>query len=251
MTQAGIDSVDRDGALDTLRVDGESELTHDRYLDGLRSGIYFGVASLSTWSLKNVCIYTVIYCLSVVTAFSLLLSSSKIFLLFRSGILAALCKPEDTTVRCGYFQTVLLSMIYGATADTSESRNLHDWELSKYMTDLPPSRPPAEATTTDAETAMRSRNIRKDAQEYSVEAWKVFRVLTTMLETYGGLSSDIRTNSLKSGDKLMIDILPALTPNSGQSGAYRHDDPMDLVYFDWVNPSTGYISGVDVASSFS
>jgi hypothetical protein len=36
-------------------------------------------------------------------------------------------------------------MIYGVTADTAEPRNLHDWELSKNMTDLPPSRPP-EAT---------------------------------------------------------------------------------------------------------
>jgi hypothetical protein len=37
-------------------------------------------------------------------------------------------------------------MIYGVTTDTAEPRNLHDWELSKDMAGLPPSRPPEEAT---------------------------------------------------------------------------------------------------------
>src|SRR5271163_629759 len=43
------------------------------------------------------------------------------------------------------FQTSLPSMIYEATTDSAEPRNLHDWQLSKDMAELPPSRPPEEA----------------------------------------------------------------------------------------------------------
>jgi hypothetical protein len=44
------------------------------------------------------------------------------------------------------FQTNLPSMIYGVITDTAKPRNLHDWEFSKDMIDLPPSRPPGEET---------------------------------------------------------------------------------------------------------
>jgi hypothetical protein len=78
----------------------------------------------------------------------------------------------------------------------------------------------------------RARNIWEEVQEFSVEAWKVFRVLATMLEACDGLSTDkIHTSSVGSGDRQMSDDLPEMTPNSCQTRAFQ-DVSVDLMDFD-------------------
>lgn len=66
----------------------------------------------------------------------------------------------------------------------------------------------------------RTRNIWKDVQEYSAEARKVFRVLTTILEARDTLpSEEIRTDSFASDNKLAMDNMPTLRPWSGHTSA--------------------------------
>jgi len=78
----------------------------------------------------------------------------------------------------------------------------------------------------------RARSIWKDVQEYSAEAWKVFRVLTTILEACEAvLSEKMRTDSVASDEKQTVDNIPTLIPGPGQTSASQ-DVPIDMVGFD-------------------